>query len=80
MADMAEKLQRNYVYSLKLSPVPLAFANMDADEVRKSVKEALHITKETNAEFIMQDTHTFGGRIQNAIDWCTIVRQEIENS
>jgi len=79
MQDMAEKLKKDYVYCLKLSPVPLAFANMDKEAVRNTIREALKITRDTNAEYIMQDTHTFGGRIQNAIDWCTIVRQEIEN-
>jgi hypothetical protein len=77
MYDMADKLGKNFVYCLKPSPVPLASANMDKISLRKSIREAVHVTKNTNAEFIMQDTHTLSGCIQNVIDWCTIVREEI---
>jgi len=77
MYDMADKLGKAYVYCLKPSPVPLASANMDKASLRTSIREAVRATKNSNAEFIMQDTHTIGGCIQNVIDWCTIVREEI---
>ena len=77
MNDMADKLGKNYIYCHKPSPVPLANPNMDKAALRTNIREAVRITKNTNAEFIMQDTHTLGGCVQNVVDWCTIVREEI---
>jgi hypothetical protein len=77
---MAEMLGGDYVFSWKPSPNPLATGSFDEDETRKSIRNALDIAKRNgcHVEMIMKDTHTFGGKPENAVIWSRIARQEAE--
>lgn len=76
-SDMAEKLRKDYIYSLKPIPTPLASPVMDQDQIRADTKKLLQDSKGTRLEIIMKDTHTIGKNPNNIIDWCRIVREEI---
>lgn len=76
---MAQKLGKNYIYSLKPSPTDLAVPVMDQDHVRKSLREYLRIAKNNHVELLMKDNHTLGKNPENVINWVRIAREEIEN-
>ena len=80
IADMAEKIRDNYIFSLKPNPTFLAVEKMDEDYVRKSLKEALKKTKGCRVEIIMKDNNTLGGNPSNAVRWCRIAREEAERT
>ena len=42
---MAQKLGRDYLYSLKPSPFHLAVPNMDEDSVRRGLRDTLRLTR-----------------------------------
>jgi hypothetical protein len=75
---MAEKLGRDYVYSMKPSPSYLALPAMDEDFVRKDLKAALSAAKDTCLELVMKDNHTLGNNPRNLTRWVEIAREEIE--
>lgn len=75
---MAENLADRYVFSMKPSPTPLAMPVLDHDSIRKSLREALAITRDCRVEVIMKDNHTIGNNPQNVIEWCRIAREEAE--
>jgi hypothetical protein len=77
--DMAEKLQDKYIFSLKPHPGYLAVSPIDEDFIRKSLKDALKITKSNHCqvEIIMKDNHTLANHPENAIRWCQIAKEEV---
>ncbi len=76
LESMAEKLEGRYVFSLKPSPTDLATPSIDHQHIRRSLREALEITRGCRIEVIMKDNHTIGHNPQNVIDWCRIAQEE----
>ena len=76
--DMAEKLQADYIYSLKPHPGFLAVSPIDEESIRKNLRETLRITKVNHCqvEIIMKDNHTLAGHPENAVRWCQIAKEE----
>ncbi len=81
LADMAEKLGDKYIFSMKPNPAYLAVPQIDEEFIRKSLREALRITKDKGCrvEVIMKDNHTIGKNPQNVIRWCKIAQEEANN-
>lgn len=79
--DMAEKLQDKYIFSMKPSPAYLAVPDIDEDYIRKSLREAVKITRihKCHLEIIMKDNNTLGNNPQNAVRWSRIAREEAES-
>ncbi|MHB8277058.1 MAG: uroporphyrinogen decarboxylase/cobalamine-independent methonine synthase family protein [Candidatus Humimicrobiaceae bacterium] len=77
-AQMAEYLQDNYVYSLKMKPTDIAVPKIDEDVVRKRIRDVLNIAKGCIIEIIMKDNHTIGKNPNNVIRWTQIAREEAE--
>lgn len=75
---MAEYLGKNYVYSRKPSPTPLADPNPDWVTIRAEMREFLKATRDCNVEVIMKDNHTFCKNSNNATDWCRMVKEEVD--
>ncbi len=75
---MAEYLGKEFVYSRKPSPTPLADPNPDWDKLRMEMREFLKATRDCNVEIIMKDNHTLGKNPDNAANWCHMVREEIK--
>lgn len=63
---MADFLGRDFVYSRKPSPTPLADSRPDWDKIRLELREFLKITRDCNVEIIMKDNHTLGNNPDNA--------------
>jgi len=78
VTDMAEKLQDKYIFSLKPHSGYLAVSPIDEGFIRKSLREALKITKanKCHVEIIMKDNHTLANHSENAIRWCQIAKEE----
>jgi hypothetical protein len=75
---MAEKLGKEYVYSVKPSPTPLSQAVMDEDAVRKELESILDTAGSSILEIVMKDNHTLGGNPENVRTWVQIAREMIE--
>jgi hypothetical protein len=75
---MAEDLQDNYVYSLKMTPTDIAVPKIDEDVVKKRIRNVLNIAKGCVIEIIMKDNHTIGKNPNNVIRWTQIAREEAE--
>ena len=73
---MAEYLGKDFVYSRKPSPTPLAVSNPDWEAIRKELREFITITRDCNVEIIMKDNHTLGKTPDNASTWCRIAMEE----
>ncbi len=73
---MAAYLEDKYIYSMKVSPTPLALPDFDQDRVRKELQSSFETTKDCRVECIMKDNHTLGGSAANAINWCRIAKEE----
>ena len=80
ITQMADKLQDNYVFSMKPSPAVLAHAQIDRERIRLDLREALAITRGCCVEVIMKDNHTIGRRPENVVEWCQIAREEAERA
>jgi len=75
---MTEYLGKEFVYSRKSSPTPLADPNPDWDKLRAEMRYFLQATRDCNVEIIMKDNHTLGNKPENPGNWCRMVREEIE--
>lgn len=69
---------KDFIYSRKPSPTPLANQDPDWDSIRKELAEFLQATKNCHVEIIMKDNHTLGHNPTNANTWCKIARQEVD--
>lgn len=78
-SKIPELLGKDYIASVKPLPTPLSMPRMNEDEVRETVKKALHYTKDLIPEIIMKDNNTLGNNPYNAIRWVEICREEIAN-
>lgn len=76
--DMAEKLGNSYIFSTKPIPTDIAVPVIDKDHIRKTLKEAIKVTRNCRVEIIMKDNNTIGNNPQNVIDWCKIAKEEAE--
>jgi hypothetical protein len=76
---MSEKLGRDYVYSLKVSPSPLAVPHMDEELVRAQLRQHLQDTRDNCVELLMKDNHTLGRNPRNLTRWVEIAREEIDS-
>ncbi len=73
---MAEYLGRDFVYSRKPSPTPLATSDPDWTAIRKDLREFIKISRDCHVEIIMKDNHTLGKNPKNASEWCKIAMEE----
>jgi len=78
VADMADELGDQYIYSWKPNPVVLAGRSFNEDLIRAELRRVLQITRNCHVEIIMKDTITIGNNPQRVIRWCQIAREEAE--
>lgn len=78
METMAELLSNKYIFSMKPNPAYLAVPEADEDYIRKSLRDAIQVTRNCCVEIIMKDNHTIGKNPQNVINWCKIAKEEAE--
>jgi hypothetical protein len=77
---MAGMLGKDYIFSRKPAPSPLAVAHVDEQVVRDDIRRTLEIARGCVVELIMKDNHTLGGNPQNLVRWVQVAREEIERS
>jgi len=78
LADMADRLGEQYIYSMKPHPGELAVPSLNEKRIRSELRRALQITRNCRVEIIMKDNHTIANNPQNVIRWCQIAREEAE--
>jgi len=74
--NMAEKLDGDYIYSMKPIPTDISTPAIDHDRIRADLRENIRLCRGNHLEIIMKDNHTIGNNPQNVIDWCRIAREE----
>ena len=76
--EMAEKLESNYIFSMKPTPADLADTVFDENKVRMRIREGLKIAKNCIVEIIMKDTHTLRNDPDRVVKWVRIAKEEAE--
>lgn len=76
---MAEKLQGNYVFSMKPNPSDLAWPTFDEEYIRAKLRADIKATRNCRVEIVMKDCHTIGRDPQRVIRWTRIAREEAES-
>ncbi|MFZ4397925.1 MAG: hypothetical protein ACOYOU_20125, partial [Kiritimatiellia bacterium] len=78
---MAEQLGGKFIFSSKPNPTHLAEPVLRKEEARAELRRVLTAGKRCGCviEVIMKDNHTLGNNPENAVNWCTIARDEIRN-
>ena len=79
LQDMANKLGKKYIYSMKPNPADIALPIMDEERIRIDLRKALRIARNCRLEIIMKDNNTIGNNPNNVITWCRIAKEEIDN-
>jgi len=74
---MAEKLGRDYIYSVKPNPANISNPTIDRDLVHQEIRGILESAKNNCLELVMKDNHTLGKNRENIKEWVTIVRDEM---
>jgi hypothetical protein len=77
---MAEKLQGNYVFSMKPNPSNLAWPSFDENRIRAKLRADIKATRGCRVEIIMKDCHTICRDPQRVIRWTSIAREESERA
>jgi len=78
LEKMAENLGDRYIFSMKPNPADLAHPTFDEERIRKSLREALRVTKGCRVEIIMKDCHTICNDPDRVIRWVQIAKEEAE--
>ncbi len=73
---MSDELKKDYIFSLKPSPSPLASHEMDMDSAREEMEHKFGIARDKNfVEIIMKDNHTLGNNPENVRKWVALARE-----
>jgi hypothetical protein len=75
---MAAYLGDKFIFSFKPNPAVLAVPHLDAEGIRKGLREVLEKTRGGVVEIIMKDNHTLANRPENAVTWSRIAKEEVE--
>lgn len=78
VADIAEKLQHDYILSMKPNPARLADSVFDEDLIRRELRENLERARGCCIEIIMKDCHTIGKDPWRVCRWVELAREESE--
>ena len=78
IADMAEKLEDRYIFSMKPSPTDLAMDGFDEARIRSELRAALQKTRGCRVEVLMKDNHTIRNDPRRVVRWVQIAREEAE--
>lgn len=78
---MAEKLNNQYVFSLKPHPGVLATDTFDEEGARNALRRALQATRrhDCRVEIIMKDCHTVRNDPQRVVRWVQIAKEEAQS-
>ena len=73
----AEQIQRDYVFAWKPNPA-MVCCGFDADDIRKTMQNALEASKGCVVDIMLKDVTTIQGRPERLKAWTDIVRRETE--
>lgn len=74
----AEKIGRDYVYSLKPNPAILAEDKWRPEQARKELRDRLEATRGCNVEVILKDVSTVRNAPRRLWEWATMAMEEAE--
>jgi hypothetical protein len=76
---MAEKLEDQYIFSMKPRPTDLAMTGFDEERIRIELRDAFQKTRDCRVEVIMKDNHTIRNDPRRVVRWVQIAREEAED-
>jgi hypothetical protein len=79
IGGMAEKLEDQYIFSMKPRPTDLAMTGFDEERIRIELRDAFQKTRDCRVEVIMKDNHTIRNDPRRVIRWVQIAREEAED-
>ena len=73
---MSDSLKKDYIFSFKPTPSPLATYEMDMATAREELETKLGIAMgKNNIEILMKDNHTLGNNPDNVKKWVKLARE-----
>jgi hypothetical protein len=79
IGGMAEKLEDQYIFSMKPRPTDLAMTGFDEERIRIELRDAFQKTRDCRVEVIMKDNHTIRNDPRRVVRWVQIAREEAED-
>ena len=78
IAEGAEAIGQDFIYSAKPNPAVLAANTWNPAEARANLAEILEKTRGLHVEIILKDIHTVRGERQRLFEWSRIAREMVE--
>ena len=75
IAEGAEAIGQDFIYSAKPNPAVLAADTWDPDVARRDLREILDKTRGLHVEIVLKDVHTTRGEPQRLFEWARLARQ-----
>ncbi len=73
---MSDALKKDYIFSFKPTPSPLATHEMDMETARREMEEKFAVARDKNyVEILMKDNHTLGNNPENVKKWVNLARE-----
>jgi hypothetical protein len=76
IANMAEKLGNNYIFSMKAHPTDISLPDFDEKKIRMTIRSMFRQTRDCRVELILKDTHTIAKDPNRVIRWVAIALEE----
>jgi hypothetical protein len=71
----AEQIGQDYVLSWRPNPAEMVCCGFDAEYIRRTMREALAICKDSYVDVTLKDVHTVQNQPQRLAEWVKIVRE-----
>ncbi|MGB2821892.1 MAG: hypothetical protein WBF17_12990, partial [Phycisphaerae bacterium] len=78
VAEGAEAIGGDFIYSAKPNPAVLAANEWNPDRAREDLREILDATRGLHVEIIMKDIHTVRGEPRRLFEWSRIAMEMVE--
>ncbi len=78
VAEGAEAIGQDFIYSAKPNPAVLAANEWNPDLARENLREILDATRGMHVEIILKDIHTVRGEPQRLFEWSRIAMEMVE--
>jgi len=78
VAECAEKIGRDYIFSYRPSPADMVSYGYDPERIRRILKRDLEASKQCHVDITIKDVETVQGDPDRMRNWVTITRQVID--
>jgi hypothetical protein len=78
VAECAEKIGKDYIFSYRPSPTDMVSYGYDPERIRRILKRDLEASKQCHVDITLKDVQTVQGDPDRMRNWVTITRQVID--